>query len=407
MRILRIIFVWTLVSLFIQGGAYFYLNNKVEEVMSPLAKEPITLKLKAIIPGTDLENIQISYAKDYLAYLENGTFKVFNLVQGKQVFEKKPPSDTDKTLGVISYQWLPDRNTLIYFYAKKNPNKVTYVPVYPTKPTVQTPKQNSTPAEPNTEDPNQKKEVQEEPRIEKRYGNPQIIELYTLELPESNDHTPPEDRFNKTIDNLPKGGKISALVFSTSSNLIFLTVKNDTTQQLIEIDVMKHIRTLNKSGETIGNIAASDRFGTLYINSKIGKNQQIIAISGTKRWVISKKSTDRILGIRNGKVYIGEVIGDKIVKIKTTTDRSDLTNYPYLKTEWEGSIPFKDTRLLIGLKGQVIVYNNQIAYIVSEGQLKEIKFEGEENLISLDGAEHIKLSQQGTATFVELQPLTY
>ena len=153
MRKLRIILVWTLVSLFLQGGAYSLLNNKVQEVMAPLSNEPITLKLKATIPGSNLKNIQISYAKDYLAYTENGTLKVFNLVKGKQVFEKKSPSTTDKTLGVLTYQWLPDRNTLLYFYAKKNPNEVTTVTVYP-KPTVQTPLRIRL-LKTKTEDPNQ------------------------------------------------------------------------------------------------------------------------------------------------------------------------------------------------------------------------------------------------------------
>ena len=66
MRKLRIILVWTLVSLFLQGGAYFLLNNKVQGVMTPIENKPITLKLDATIPGLNLENIHISYAKDYL-----------------------------------------------------------------------------------------------------------------------------------------------------------------------------------------------------------------------------------------------------------------------------------------------------------------------------------------------------
>lgn len=409
MRKLRIILVWTLVSLFLQGGAYFLLNNKVKEVMAPVASEPITLKLNATLPGTNLKNIQISFAKDYLAYTENGTLKIFNLVQGKQVFEKKSPSTTDKTLGVLTYQWLPDRNTLLYFYAKKNPNEVTTVTVYPAKSTVKA--QNSNPVELKTEDPNQKiekvvpKVVPVVPRIEKRYGNPQITELYSLELPESNEDTPPDDRFNQTIDKLPKGGKIENLIFSTSTNLIYLTVKNESTQLLMEIDVMKNVRTLNKSGETIGNMAASDRYGTLYVESEIGDTHQVIALDGTKRRVISKKSNDRILGIKDGKVYIGEVINNELVKIKTTSDRTELTDNPSLKTEWEGIIPFKDVRMLIGSKGQVIVYDHQIAHIVTDGQIKEIKFTGVENYVSIDGAEHIQLNPQGTSTLVELKPL--
>jgi len=415
MRKLRIILVWTLVSLFLQGGAYFFLNYKVQEVMTPLSNEPITLNLKATIPGSNLQNIQISYAKDYLAYTENGTLKVFNLVQGKLVFEKKSPSTTDKTLGVLTYQWLPDRNTLLYFYAKKNPNEVTTVTVYPTKATVQPPTQNTTHEDLKTEDPNQKiekiipkvvpKVVPVEPRIEKRYGNPQIAELYSLELPESKEDTPPDDRFNQTIDNFPAGGKIENLVVSTCTNLMYLNVNNASTELLLEINVMKIVRTLNKSGETIENMAASDRYGTLYVDSKIGDTHKVIALNGTKRRVISKKSNDRILGIRDGKVYIGEVVNNELVKIKTTSDRSELTDNPSLKTEWEGIIPFQNVRMLIGSKGQVIVYDQQIAYIVTNDQLKEIKFDGLENYVSIDGAELIQLNQQGTSTIVELKPL--
>ena len=400
MRTLRILLVWTLVSLLLQGGGYFFLNKKVQAVMTPASSEPITLDLTATIPGSNLQNIQISYAKDYLAYTENGTLKVYNLVQGKQVFEKKSPSVTDETLGVLTYQWLPDRNTLLYFYAKKNPNEVTTVTVNP-KATAKT-------SVIKTEDSNQKiqKVVPVEPRTEKKYGNPQITELYSLELAESKDDTtPPDDRFNQSIDNLPKGGKIENLVFSTSSNLIYLTVKNESTQLLMEIDVMKNVRTLNKSGEAIDNMAASDRYGTLYIDSKVGNTNQVIALDGTKRRIISKKSTDKILGIRDGKIYIGEVIDDELVKIKTTADRSELTDNPTLKTEWEGVIPFKDVRMLIGLKGQVIVYDDQTAHIVTAGQLEEVKLEGDENYVSFDGAELIQLTDQGTSTLVALQPL--
>ena len=410
---LRIILVWALVSLLLQYGAYSLLNNQVQKVMAvPEKSEPITLQLKATIPGSDLNNIQVSYAKDYLAYSENGTLKVFNLKSEKIVFEKKSPSANDKTLGVLTYQWLPDRDTLLYFYAKKNPNPVTSVTVYPPKSAPQTPIQTPTPVQPKTEDPNQKivkevpKVVPVEPRIEKRYGNPQITELYSLELPKSDENTAPDDCFNKTIDKFPAGGKIEDLVVSTSTNLMYFTVKNEVTELLMEIDVMQNLRTLSKSGESIDNMAASDRNGTLYIDSKVGTTHQVIALEGTKRQIISKNINDRILGIREGKVYIGEVKNNELVKIKTTTDLVELTNNPSLKTEWEGSIPFdNNVRTLIGAKGQIVVYDNQTAYIFTAGQLKEVKLLGDENYVSVDGAELIQLTKQGTSTLVELQPL--
>jgi hypothetical protein len=414
---LRIILVWSLVSLLLQFGAYYFLNNQVQKVMDPAGvSEPITLQLKATIPGANLTNIQISYAKDYLAYMENGTLKVFNLSNQTVVFEKKSPSVSDQTLGVLTYQWLPDRNTLLYFYAKKNPNNVTYVTVYPPKSTVQTPVQTQPPVQPKTEDPNQKpvpevpkvvpKEVPAEPRVEKRYGNPQITELYSLELPNSDENIAPDDRFNQTIDQFPAGGKIEEWVNSTSTNLIYITVKNGSKEQLMEIDVMKNVSTLSKSGESIDNMVASDRYGTLYIDSKVGTTHQVIALDSTKRQIVSKNVNDRILGIRDGNVYIGEVENNQLVKIKTTADLSEVKSNPALKTEWEGSIPYNNNvRTLIGEKGQIIVYDHQTANIVTAGQLKKVDLHGDENYISVDGAELVQLTKDGTSTAVELQPL--
>ena len=408
---LRILLVWTLVSLLLQFGGYSLLNNQVQKVMNPVASEPITLQLKATIPGSDLNNIQISYAKDYLAYSENGTLKVFNLPKGKVVFEKKSPSTTDKTLGVLTYQWLPDRNILLYFYAEKNPNEVTTVKVYPPKTKISTPL-----VSPQAEDPNHAKivpkEVPVEPWYEKRYGNPQITELYSLELGNSEEDTAPNDllnTFDPTSGNekISAGGTIDQFVVSATTNLMYLNVKNESTHSLMEIDVMKEVTTVHKlGGELIDYITTLDRFGTLYYDSQVGNSHQIIALEGTDRKIISDNVNDRILGIRDGKVYIGQVENDQLVKIKTTPDLAKLTNNPSLKTEWEGSIPFnKDVRWLIGAKGQMIVYDHQTANIVTAGNLVEVKLSGDENYISVDGAELIQLTKQGTSTLVELQPL--
>lgn len=431
---LGVLLVWTLISFVLQFGFYSLLNNQVQKVIAPPTVEnlpPITRQLKATIPSADLTNVQISYAKDYLAYTEGGTLKVFNLNKNEVVFQKESPSPNDKTLGVLMYQWLPDRNTLLYFYARKNPNPIKYVTVYPPKTTIQVPVTASNSAasnqttpdpttlEPKTEDPNQKpkpvqevpktvtKEVTGTPHIEKRYGNPQITELYSLELPASEDDTAPDDRFNQAIDNFPAGGKITNLVVSTSTNLMYLTVKNDSTELLLQIDVMKNVLTLSKSGETIDNMAASDRYGTLFLDSKEGRAHQVIALdSNNRRLVISKNNNDQILGIRDGKVYIGEVENNELVKIKTASDLAHMSNNPSLTVEWEGAIPFNDNfRTLIGAKGQMIVYDNQTAYIVAAGHLTKVDLHGDENYVSVDGAELIRLTKQGSSTLAELQPL--
>lgn len=411
---LRILIVWILVSLIFQFGGYTLLDIQVQKVMGPTAVDSgatITAQLKAAIPGSDLTNIQVSYAKDYLAYLENGTLKIFNLKKGNVVFEKKSPSATDQTLGVQAYQWLPDRNVLLYFYAKKNPNEVTTVKVYPSKTITSNPS-----IEPKTEDPNQAEiltqEVSIEPRYEKRYGSPQLTELYSLELPNSDEDIAPDDRLNpfdplSGSEEISASGKIEKFVVATSTNLMYLTVTNGTSHQLMKIDVNKKVSTLGKARETIDNMAISDRYATLYMDSKVGNVQQVGALSDGKRQVISKNTNDRILGVKKGKVYIGEVVNNELVKIKTTADLELIKDAPSLKTEWEGSIPYNEKiRALIGVNGQIVVYDNQTAYIITDGHLGEVKLQGDENFISFDGVEVIQISKEGSSTLVELYPLS-
>ena len=409
---LRILLVWILVSLIFQFGGYSLLNNQILKTFGPMEDSipPITPHLKATIPSSDITNIQVSYAKDYLAYSENGTLKIFNLKKRNIVYEKKSPSATDQTLGVLMYQWLPDRNNLLYFYAKKNPNEVTTVKVSSSKPKIATPS-----IQTQTEDPNEAKivpkEVPVEPKFEKRYGSPQITELYSLELPNSDEDIAPDDHlkpFNPLSgrEKISVGGKIEKFVVSPATNLMYITVMKGSTQQLMKIDIYNEVSTVNKTSEFINNMAISDRYATLYIDSKVGAIQQVIALNNDKRLVISKNTNDRIIGVRKGKVYIGEVINNEIVKIKTIDDLQVMKENPSLKTEWEGTIPFnKSVHMLIGVTGQLIVYDNQKASIITDGHLTDVQLHGDENYVSADGAELIQLTKQGTSTLVELQPL--
>jgi hypothetical protein len=392
---LRIILVWIIISLFMQFSVYGFTNYQVGKILNPV-HEPITTNLKAKIPGTNLENIQISYAKDYLAYKENGVFKVFNLKEQKVVFEKKPEANSEKNMGVMGYQWLPDRDALIYFFSKKNPNPVTRVTI-----------QNKTVTS-QKEDINNKEDqpLSQQLKTEMRYNNPWLTELYTLEFPPSNELTPPDNRpHDISLENYPAGGVITQMAFSTFTNLMYLTVKSGTSMTLMEIDVMKDVKNLQRSGELISNMAISDQQGTLYIDSKIGTTRQIVAVKNFDRNVISKDPNDVILGDRNGKLYLGKVTDNQLTKISTREDKININEKVNPITIWEGSIPFKDVEVVIGSLGQVIVYNQQTAYIINNVKVKEVNLQGEENYVSPDGAELIELTQQDNSTHAELKPL--
>ncbi|WP_434512443.1 hypothetical protein [Desulfitobacterium sp. AusDCA] len=455
----QIILSWTLVSVMLQLPIYYLLNRQIEKVMTPATTQPIVRTLKTTISGTNFENMQISYGKDYIAYEENGILKVYNLKQDKQVFTKSAPSN-DKNLGVLYFQWLPDRNTLVYFYARKNPNPVTTetVPVTPapstsqstasansstsktpassnTTTTVQKPKGNtahtqeatSTQVSPpntaqiqatkpetvKTEDPQQApvnsttpaSTPTQEQRVVTHYSNPQITDLYTLELPNSDEDTEPDDRFNESISSFPAGGQITDMVVSTFTNLIYLTVKTGSNSQLMEIDVMKNVRTLSRSGELITEMAASDKFGTLYIESKTGNSKVIQSLQGTQRQTVSEDNTETILGDRFGTLYLGQIDGNNLVKIRSAAENSTSTKLEF-KTIWQGSIPFKDASVVIGTNSQIVINSNQTAYLIQkDGQLKQVELTGKNNFISKDGAELVELTPNGSSTDIELKPL--
>lgn len=466
----RTLLVWACISLVLQFVAYAYINEKVKSVMAPPEVKPITQQISADIPGVDLKNVQLSYAKDYLAYTQDGVLKVYNLKQNKLVFTKAPLPGSAKNMGVLNYEWLPDRNTLIYFFARKNPNPVvtTVVPSSGNSPATTNPKpgntnspgsttspsgsnsqtsgksspagvqQGSAPQTqqgtsaagqtksnatgtsgqvlPKTEDPNEQAkpaapnpvptQPQPQPKVEIRKSNPQLTDLYTLEFPESDDlKDKPDDRFNQTLTNFPAGGEIVQMAFSTYTNLMYITIKAGNTTELLEIDVMKNVRTINRSGEQILGISASERNGTLYVESKSGGKKQILAVDGYKRKLISGDPDMEILGNRAGILYLGEVKNGILTKILTLTESPDLKENPALKTIWLGSLEFENRNVQIGTEQRVILYDAKAVDVIKDGKDRTIELHGDASYVSVDGAELMELNRQGETTHVELRPL--
>ncbi|CAA7601867.1 Quinoprotein alcohol dehydrogenase-like domain [Acididesulfobacillus acetoxydans] len=442
----RTLGVWVVISLILQFSAYAFVNKKVQAVLAPRpVKPPITETLTADIPGTHLQDIQLSYAKDYVAYKENGVLKVYNLKLKKVVFEKPPAAGSGKNMGVLAYEWLPDRNTLIYFYARKNPHPVTYTviqpPSQPAQPSPEAPVKEPSPTAqassgkagrtlPKTEDLNQQSKNSEakaksvtpkthtanqaappapKPIVKKHY-NPQLTDVYTLTLPESTDKTTePDDRFNETLDSkwFPAGGQIMQMDFSTFTNLIYVLIKDGSTNVLLRIDVMKELQHLNEPGENISNMTVSGRYGTLYIDTTVGGRKEIVALDAVHGWqrtLISRNPDYVLLGDKSGILYIGDVKDGNIVKILTMTETGSEKTLPQLTTEWTGTIPFRQARVQMGAHNEVIIYNAGKAYIVDKGRLKSVNLQGSDNYISPDGAELVQMTEEGNMTHFELKP---
>ena len=378
--ILRTFIVWTLISLILQFAFYLFLNNAAAKILNipqtPGNQPPVSF-LTADLPDDNPENIKISYAKDYLAYMANGVFKVFNLKQNKLVFSKGPASTEEKGLGVLNYHWLPDRNTLIYIYVKKNPDPYS---------TILVPR-----ASPNQDE------------LEKiTVYTPQLTYLYTLELPDSKENNPPIDRENITISNFPAEGKVKQIATSTYTNLIYMLIETNSSPTLLMMDVMYNVRFLQQSGETILDFAASDHLGTLFIQNKTAATKSILAVEGNERTLITDNNNHEILGCIKDRLYIGEIVNNRLRQILTC---SEMDNNYELRSVWQGDLPFTERQIGINANERIVIYEANRAYIIAENTLKTKTIEGDNNLLSPDGTALIKLKKRSNGTRIQIIPI--
>lgn len=454
----RTIAIWTAASLILQAGLYTFLNHSISKVMNPtsLTATPAPTTMDTVLPDTDLRNVQLSYDRKYISYLAGNAFKVFDIAENKVVFTKEPESGSDEGMGVLNYQWLADRDSLIYFYAKKNggSSKSKTNAAASSKPSSSTNKSSSSKSSTRSSAPSPKASVKAKTtssssntiyamplafQAEDSFGTDsvppastakekaasaspsaasgnskssqstpvpigaQITELDALDL--SAGSASPNDRHYLDLGSFPAGGQILEIASSTYTNLIHITVKTGSTIRLMEIDINNNSKFLQTSG-TIADIASSDKFGTLYIQSDTGKTKQITSVNGSKRSTVTTDNNDIILGTRDGTLYLGQVNNDRLVKIMSAAESSDNSQTVDLQPIWSGDIPYNDEKSIIGSDGQIILYGSKTAYVFKDGKSQTVNFNGDKNYISADGTEKIELTKDGSQTKIAVNPLS-
>jgi|GEM_PF-405606 len=471
-RFVRTIAVWTLISLLLQLGLYAFLNHSISAVMNPdslTSSSPVPTTLNTELPDTDLKNVQVSFDRKYLSYISGDKFKVFDIKENKVIYTKEPKSGDPSGMGVLNYQWLADRDSLIFFYAKSNStsgnSSKTKTSASPGKSSSSksglakssaSPDKSSSPKVSSSvkakataytgtftamtiaekhEDPHETdSDAGASPKATGKSSSPsvspnsspspssgsskssssgtssessasgaQITELDTLDL--SAGSSSPDERHYIDLSSFPAGGQILQIASSTYTNLINITVKSGSTVRLLEIDIMNNSKFLQVSG-TIDNIASSDRYGTLYVQSESGKSKQIVSFSGSKRSTVSTDASDIILGTRDGTLYIGQVENDRLVKVLSGAESSDGSKNVSLSQIWEGDIPYSGGHSIIGSDGRVIILLSKTAYIIRNGKSQSVGLNGEKNFVSSDGVEKIELSKDGSNTKVVVEPLS-
>lgn len=123
MKWMKRISIWIIISLSIQGLALFYLNQYFSAIDSNVVSKKVEddksdkVKNIDIIVPENAENILVSYDAKYLAYYEDKQLKIANCKDGsvKNI-------EVDEENIISFYEWLPDRNRMLFVERKSDGN---------------------------------------------------------------------------------------------------------------------------------------------------------------------------------------------------------------------------------------------------------------------------------------------
>lgn len=316
------LFAWILISLLWQIPIYYYLNQRVQSVIQPDLKTNITLlqSNNFMLSGITVEQPQISSDESLLAFKDGTGIAIYDLAQKKIIWQKTYPSGK-----ILAYQWLPDRNTLLLF--------VSGIGVDPSNPSLD------------------------------------AVGIHSVDVSSTKDI---QDRLADSLPSYLRDAHISGIALSTATNLLYFCVQESNRSLLYQIGVMKNLNLLNRSGESIKNLAISPTQGSVYYNSKLDGVEQVVAKNSNTKVQVASNPQDIVLGVWNQKLYLGTVASGYLTKVWTTPDNQPSSQRPNFTLFWEGNVPWNSSS-----KATIANYDLLVA---SESSLYKLSSQGTQKL---------------------------
>lgn len=345
------------ITIALQLGGYTLLDWQAGQLINPVIKAgksyAITMDL------SNACNFALSFNKKYLACLNDEKLIIIDLTLNKVVYTTTGNTGQDPLRSVLTankvleFRWLPDRNALVYLA-----------------------------------------------EIEHRIG---AVSLYSLDLSaggtktfstEGSSKSPgmPVAKSDAASDGIqPKldreigmdVDRIIQIEMSTYTNNLFILYEDSKqSTQLMKIDIMKTVNTISLSGEKISKLAVSNKYGIVYLESRLGDDKSIIAIQGGIRKVLSQAPEDVLLGCQEDNVFIGKV-GDSQVSASSengqvlyeidryqklsgsSTDGTSNTTEDQKTSLWRGKIPYNDVEAEITTGGQILLLSKERLDVIS------------------------------------------
>lgn len=299
----KTILIWSLISILWQTAGYYFLNQKISEIMNPnLSSSSNTVsglqttdskETDFALSYSKISEPSVSYDDRYLVFRSGTSLEMYDFNQRKVIWEESSfPNGR-----ILTYQWLPDRDSLLLFISGTGSD--------PEKPHIKT------------------------------------LTLHSIEIDSTTSQV--TDRFAATLPLALQTAQITDVCLSTTTNLLYFCAEQGNRSFLYEVDVMKNVKLLNHAGENIRHLAVSPNTGAVYFNSSTSNTDQIMAFNHSTRVQVASNPHDVVLGLWNQNLYVGTVEGGNLVKIWTTTDNQPSTLRPNFNLYWEGKIPWNSS----------------------------------------------------------------
>ena len=287
-------------SFFTQYLIFTLLDWKFSEFLN--SSITIDHKYLAKTDIVEAENLQLSYNNKYLSFIKNNSLEVIDLYKNELVFNSSLFLDPSSEM--LNYRWLPDRNSLLFFSTGSDQSK-TY--------------------------------------------------LYSLDFNNyaSTEYIPKLDReLSFSIAN------ILNIEMSTYTNNLYVLFEDAKQTRLIKIDIMKSINWLDIPQENIHNIAVTNKYGNLFVETSDNLSKKIILLDGQERKIVSSHPDDILMGTKDNTVYIGRVDNGYLQELYIyNSDEKGGT----LINVWQGKIPYEKKE-------------QQLAVTFTEGTLTQTQF---------------------------------
>jgi len=307
--IISIVFQWTVFSI---------LDWKTDQLLNPYFRmnHAYSVDTKPI----STRDFSLSYNNKYLAFIDEEELRIIDLTKNKIVqFQAHKSRHTGFIMG---YKWLPDRNSLVYLIKDINLQSIFLVSV--------------------------------------------DFDITSSSESEIIDRTKIERAIDFPVDN------IEQIHFSTYTNNLFLLYTNQNRNQLHKIDIMKNMNRVDNPDEEVLDICVSNKFGTVYLESKQGETKAIQSFQDKERALIAEGENVKLLGCHNNTVFWGQVNDGILESVYRFEDQQGMSETSSKETRlWQGAISMENAEIFITADTKVwIKRDSEIDILLPDGKQK-------------------------------------